>query len=130
MQFFNYDQANKALVFVRPISSDLQRHWKELSEIKKNVDPREEDIQYKLQQMENCLQELKQVGCECKDIEQALIDFPTLYKGKPVYMCWKLGDESISFWHDPESDYEHRQEITEEFIRLSSALVDPAASLQ
>ncbi|HEY7818340.1 MAG TPA: DUF2203 family protein, partial [Vicinamibacteria bacterium] len=30
-------------------------------------------------------------GCHLKDVESGLVDFPTLWEGREVYLCWKLG---------------------------------------
>ena len=40
------------------------------------------------------------LGCELKDIEQGLVDFPSLREGREVYLCWQLGEERVAFWHE------------------------------
>jgi hypothetical protein len=62
------------------------------------------------------LEKLQEIGCELKDIEIGLIDFPTLYRGKEVYLCWKLGESAIGFWHNIEDGYRGRQPIDSEFL--------------
>jgi len=62
------------------------------------------------------LEEIQELGCELKDIETGLIDFPTLYRGKEVYLCWKLGESGIGFWHHVEDGYQGRQPIDSEFL--------------
>ena len=48
-------------------------------------------------------------GCQLKDVEIGLVDFPTLYRGKEVYLCWKFGEAGIGYWHPIEDGYRGRQ---------------------
>jgi len=41
----------------------------------------------------------QQLGVLNKDLEAGLIDFHTLYRGTEVYLCWKMGETGIQFWH-------------------------------
>jgi hypothetical protein len=67
------------------------------------------------------LEKIQEIGCELKDIDTGLIDFPTLYRGKEVYLCWKLGESGIGFWHQVEDGYRGRQPIDSEFLTHHSA---------
>jgi hypothetical protein len=62
------------------------------------------------------LEKIQEIGCELKDIDTGLIDFPTLYRGKEVYLCWKLGESGIGFWHHIEDGYSGRKPIDSEFL--------------
>ncbi len=43
---------------------------------------------------------VSQTGAEVKDIDAGLVDFPSIRSGRTVYLCWRLGEEKIRFWHD------------------------------
>ncbi len=62
------------------------------------------------------LKKLEEIGCLLKDIETGLVDFPTLYRGKEVYLCWKLGEANIAYWHQIEAGFPGRQPIDGEFL--------------
>ncbi len=64
-----------------------------------------------LQRFNVCLTTLQEFGCELKDLEQGLVDFPTYRDGQLVYLCWKRGEEQVSFWHDLESGFAGRKPI-------------------
>ena len=51
-------------------------------------------------------------------LEHGLIDFPTLWEGRWVYLCWRRGEPEIEAWHEIEDGYAGRQEVTEEQSRL------------
>jgi len=45
-----------------------------------------------------------------------LIDFPTLLRGEEVYLCWRVGEEGIQFWHRVEEGYRGRKRIDADFL--------------
>ena len=53
------------------------------------------------------------IGCELKGIEEGLIDFRTEMDGREVYLCWKLGEESIEWWHELQTGFAGRQPLEE-----------------
>lgn len=56
------------------------------------------------------------LGCLVKDLDTGLIDFPTLWKGQEVYLCWKLGEQGIHFWHGVDEGFRGRKPIDSEFF--------------
>jgi hypothetical protein len=62
------------------------------------------------------LEGIEQHGCIVKDLDIGLLDFPTLYRGEEVYLCWKLGEPSIGFWHGVDEGYRGRKAIGREFL--------------
>jgi len=61
-----------------------------------------------LQMLDN---ELKGFGCELKDAESGLIDFLSLRDGREIYLCWRLGEERINFWHYLDTGFAGRQPL-------------------
>jgi hypothetical protein len=51
-----------------------------------------------------------------KDLELGLLDFPTLYRGKEVCLCWRLGEPEIAFWHEVDEGYKGRKPIDQAFL--------------
>ena len=51
------------------------------------------------------------LGCQIKDIEQGLVDFPTLREGREVCLCWRLGEAEVAFWHELEAGFGGRQPL-------------------
>ena len=67
-----------------------------------------------LQQINESLQTIHELGVLVKDVEMGLCDFPYMMNGRVVYLCWKLGEENIHWWHDIEGGYEGRQALPED----------------
>jgi hypothetical protein len=57
--------------------------------------------------------EIQQTGCVVKDLDVGLVDFPSLLKGEEVYLCWKLGEEHIGYWHGIEEGFAGRKPLTD-----------------
>jgi hypothetical protein len=55
--------------------------------------------------------QLEEFGCELKDSETGLIDFLSLREGRPVYLCWRLGEERINYWHELQAGFIGRQPL-------------------
>ena len=51
------------------------------------------------------------VGNVIRDIDRGLIDFPSLRDGAEVYLCWELGEERITHWHDLGSGFAGRRPL-------------------
>lgn len=52
-------------------------------------------------------------GVELKDVEIGLVDFPAKIKGVEILLCWRLGEEQISFYHSKESGFMGRRPISD-----------------
>ena len=55
--------------------------------------------------------ELVELGIELKDPNIGLIDFPTLVDGREAYLCWKLGEPEVGFWHELAAGVQGRQSV-------------------
>ena len=62
------------------------------------------------------IEQVQEVGCVVKDLDIGLIDFPTLLRGVEVYLCWKLGEPAIAFWHGVDEGFRGRKAIDRDFL--------------
>lgn len=54
---------------------------------------------------------IQETGVLVKDLEMGLVDFPSLLDGEEIYLCWKLGEDHINFWHGIHEGYQGRKPI-------------------
>ena len=66
--------------------------------------------------LQESLDAIQERGCFVKDLDAGLIDFPTLFHGEEVFLCWQLGEEKIAFWHGIEEGFGGRKAIDREFF--------------
>jgi hypothetical protein len=109
--FFTPEQANKMLPEVRPIIQrilQLNRDIPSLRGIKRNEAMDEFNLQ---------ISRLYEMGIELKDPNLGLIDFPAKRFDERVYLCWKLGEPEVMFWHDLHSGFKGRKPLKPEPLR-------------
>jgi hypothetical protein len=78
-----------------------------------NLKTSRESTAAKLQEV---CENIQESGCLVKDLDIGLLDFPTMYRDQEVYLCWRLGEDRIRFWHPVETGVRGRQPIDEEFL--------------
>ncbi len=61
-----------------------------------------------LQQVSSNLQAIQELGILVKDLDLGLCDFPHLRDGRVVYLCWKLGEQEVRWWHETTAGYKDR----------------------
>lgn len=132
-QYFTLEEANRRLPLVRAIVTDIVELYRDLSERRERLDRirrlpgsanRDENSVYgeELQQIEDELEkdadrlqvfvdELQSLGAELKDFRVGLVDFLTQVDGEDAYLCWKLGEDEIGFWHEIEAGFQGRRSL-------------------
>ena len=50
-------------------------------------------------------------GCHLKGLDPGLVDFPHLRDGREVYLCWRMGENQIRYWHEIEDGFDGRQPL-------------------
>jgi len=66
--------------------------------------------------LRNAIESVQELGCLVKDLDTGLVDFPTTFRGVEVYLCWKLGESGIDFWHGVEEGFRGRKPIDKDFL--------------
>ena len=66
--------------------------------------------------LKEAIESIHQYGCQIKDLEMGLLDFPTMFRGEEVLLCWKVGESEIAFWHNTEDGFRGRKKIDEDFL--------------
>ncbi|MFG0332381.1 MAG: DUF2203 domain-containing protein [Maioricimonas sp. JB049] len=138
-KYFTPEEANRTLPLVRAIvkdivslASDLDRRRERLDSVRKKASSRRErdrddPYEQEVRQMEQELkqdgrrldeyrQELTSLGAELKDKYVGLVDFRSRMDGREVYLCWKLGEDEIGFWHELDAGVAGRVSLLEESV--------------
>ena len=68
-----------------------------------------------LEEAKDTLAEIDEIGVQVKDLEQGLLDFPSVMDGRTVLLCWKLGEKEIGYWHTPEEGFAGRKPLDGRF---------------
>ena len=77
---------------------------------------RKQRLESGARRLKEAVERIQECGCLVKDLDIGLIDFPTLFNGEEVYLCWKLGESGIQFWHGVQEGFLGRKAIDQEFL--------------
>ena len=72
--------------------------------------------QQTIETINGIISEIHDTGCLVKDLDMGLIDFPTKYNGTEVYLCWRLGESGIEYWHGVDEGFRGRKLIDADFL--------------
>ena len=129
-KYFTLDEASALLPTVRPILEEiislrarLERterdlvslHWKARTnghaEYQGSFGEGQSARTALMAEINAQLVKLHELGVELKDPAIGLIDFPSLREGRVVYLCWRLGEPSIDYWHELDAGFAGRQPL-------------------
>jgi hypothetical protein len=131
MKQFTVEQANATLPLVRKIVEDIvtqYRLWNEkLNEIDlvaasgratdaETAERLANEAQSLARDIESFRRELADLGIQIKDPGIGLIDFPSLMGSRSVFLCWRLGEPEVAFWHELNAGYAGRQPLVPESV--------------
>ena len=135
-RYFTLDQAQKSLGQVEPIVRRIKSLHEEFREAEAEIQDVTQKVMvsggmrvdlgsmaaYKRRRdasgghLRESIESLQDIGCLLKDFETGLVDFPTQFRGEEVYLCWKLGEKGICFWHGIDEGFGGRKKIDREFL--------------
>ena len=129
-RYFTAEEANEALVVVRPLTEELVGHRRALVELQErqaalttriagnggNDGPHElEEVQEQLDVevagIARCVARIHDLGALVKDLDDGLVDFPASRGDEEILLCWRLGEEEISFWHGVDEGFSGRKPL-------------------
>jgi hypothetical protein len=128
------EEANRMLPLLRSIVEDIRYCWEqiiakrtrlevlekgpEIPEVDKSEAAGEEvdvatqeilDVKAELnrliERINNYIREVEDLGCFVEEFKRGIINFPSLYHGRKVFLCWGLGEESVGRWHELDESF-------------------------
>ena len=118
---FTLEQANKSLPLVSRIVTDIVKAHEAATSLQAKLEtpiPNQEqqttetELEKKLDRLQTLVDELGGIGCELKDYQTGLVDFVGRHQGRDIYLCWKLGEGKIAYWHELHTGFAGRQPVS------------------
>ncbi|HEY5629492.1 MAG TPA: DUF2203 domain-containing protein [Candidatus Limnocylindrales bacterium] len=66
-----------------------------------------------IDQMQAGVARLVELDIQLRDIKGGLIDFPALVAGRPIWLCWRLGEPAVEHWHAHDEGFASRRPLDE-----------------
>ena len=89
----------------------LDRRAQLPSHLAGQVEQARTDVEMAGLDLQGLINELDEMGVELKGIDEGLVDFQSLRDGRVVYLCYRLGEETIAYWHELDSGFAGRQTL-------------------
>ena len=128
-RYFGIDEANALLSDARPVLEELrddrarvaelqsellrQRETNGSAEHAEQVAEREQEVRETVHRMQRAVSQIDEWGITLREITTGLIDFPALANGRPIWLCWRLGEADIEWWHEANVGFDQRQPLSE-----------------
>jgi hypothetical protein len=129
VRLFTIDEANQLLPALTELIRDLQEKRDQIARAEAEIDALElvadcereaggnefERLIAKhrqaIDQFYSIVDAIHSHECFLKDVDQGLIDFYGTVDGRVVFLCWRLGEESVGFWHEVADGYAGREPL-------------------
>jgi hypothetical protein len=128
-RYYDIDAANARVDELRPVLEQLRddrdavavannelRRLRETNGSSKHAEEmkeREDEIRTHVRRMQASVAQIEAWSVTLRDIESGLVDFPALVSGRPVWLCWRLGEGPIEWWHEHDRGFEDRKPLVE-----------------
>ncbi len=145
-RYYAIDEANAALPEVERILVALRDQREELIALRDRVvaaSPPDDEtptpgaaeqvrllrlgMQGLIDQMQAGVARLVEMDITLRDISTGLIDFPALVSGRPIWLCWRLGEGDVEHWHPHDEGFDSRRPLSELPTGLGRGSSTPAA---
>lgn len=132
-KYFTLEQANRTIPYVRRVVEDIVAAyacWKDCiyryelaaagtpaagGETPEQVALRLE-VDRIARGINGLIEELSAVGCVFKGFDGGLVDFYSRLHGRDIFLCWKLGEDRIAYWHELDGGFAGRQPLVPELL--------------
>lgn len=129
-RYFTVEEANRTLPLVRRVVSDIVSTHRRLMERAEEYRAlaaegegrvlRRDEIERELRELTGAvnafIEELNDIGVLFKGFEHGLVDYHASLDGRPVFLCWKLGEPSVEWYHELDAGYRGRQRLPDHLL--------------
>lgn len=128
-RFFTVDEANKSLTYVSVVVADIVKQIEKVNTLRQRLATitgsrkkpvgdvyteelaqSQTEVEVEERKLSDFVDELTRAGVELKGPD-GLCDFPSLRDGRPIYLCWRLGEPSVQHWHEIDAGFTGRQPL-------------------
>lgn len=120
--FYTLDRANDRIPELEEMLTLLRAQRDELRDLKATFDAAASGdegrrlrlrMQGLVDQMQATVARIDGWGITLRDIDTGLIDFPALVSGRQVWLCWRLGEGPVEWWHELDDGFAGRRPLIE-----------------
>src|SRR5687768_9222265 len=119
-KLYSVAEANELLPYLAPTLVELREKSEEAARIREAVavaaagnggSSKREKWSVLLARVSELVQRLEEWQVELRDLGQGLIDFPTVVDGEEGFLCWRLGEPEVAYWHPRDTGFTGRRPL-------------------
>ncbi len=114
-RYFTLDEANRAVAELRPVVEQMVEHRRRFLDAQErrgalteqagsnggDLTPGdfaevEKELEEEATTLAVCIERIQSEGAQIKDLDDGLLDFPSLREGEEILLCWRLGEDEIA----------------------------------
>ncbi len=125
--------ANRMLPLLRQIVVDVMTNWEEIISKRTEIECLEKgrlsvtqdrsrepvqttnelksELNYLIDRINSYIREIEQLGCFVEEFKRGIINFPSLFHGRKVFLCWKPDEHEVVHWHELDETFRERIRI-------------------
>ena len=117
---YTLDEANGLLPYLAPTLVELREKAELAAQIKEAVaeaaatnggSQKRERWSKTLARVSELVQRLTEWELELRDISTGLVDFPAVVEGQEAWLCWRLGEPEVAYWHAKDEGFSSRRPL-------------------
>jgi hypothetical protein len=119
-RLYTVDEANELLPFLAPTLVELREKFEEAALIKRKMagasrsngwSTARDEWTSKLARVDELMDRINGWGIQLRDITTGLVDFPGIREGEEIWLCWRLGEPEVAYWHSRDEGFAGRRPL-------------------
>lgn len=119
-KLYTVEEANALLPHLAPTLVELREKFEEASQVREAVahaalgngwSEKRDSWSRTLARVQELIERLQEWEIELRDISTGLIDFPSVIDGQDAYLCWRLGEPEVAYWHGRDDGFPGRRPL-------------------
>ncbi len=124
VRVFTLQQATAMIPLLESITQNISQTWAaiivkrvELEAFEKlkadqaAIQKLKEELNWLIDKINGYIKEIEELGCFVEEFKRGIINITTLFNGRKVFFCWKLGETAVVYWHELDEGFNDRVTI-------------------
>lgn len=119
-KLYTVEEANALLPYLAPTLVELREKFELAEDARESVaqaaagngwSHNRERWSVTMARVTELMERITEWGLELRDIATGLVDFPAVVDGQEAYLCWRLGEPDVGYWHSRTEGFGGRQRL-------------------
>ena len=119
-RLYSIEEANALLPHLAPALVELREKYEQAQIARREIQVaaagnggshERDDLNRLVARVDELLERLREWDVELRDVSTGLVDFPSIVEGDDAYLCWRLGEPDVSWWHRPDDGFPGRKPL-------------------